>query len=297
MILLTFTFPIRTKSALTNGESFIYEIADANYYAEIGSDKRSFEGYRSGGYTHPIGTSVNATVEDAEGDGDVLFRFWINGNNSIEFISANWFDIFGVYLSYTTLSYTFLMIENINAIYMLDLAYFQFHPYIHLVYNNYINSLDTLGEEIRYFFSRWFYLYPDIECMYEYSEVDGLIQFESWVGGNIEAQFGSIITAGSNLPTDISFGDSYHFAVDNETGVVIGWGQRGWVKGKINGKAVKVSMEWEYELEGYDLQPYQLGEMKEFGAGNPYLAIFLPITVVVVIIPVIIYFAKKKINI
>lgn len=298
VILLTIPFPIQTNSELTIGDSFLYEIIEANYYAEIDSEERSFNGYRFGGQTHPVGTKFNATAEDVD-VGSVFFRFWLEGNDtytSVAYISSNWFNVFAVDISYTTLQYTFLAVENINVLTMLDLAYFQFNPYIHLPHNDYLFSLDSLGEDIHYFFNRWFYLYPGIECLYEHSVENGVIQFESWVGGKIDAQFGSIITAGSNLPTDISFGDSYHFAVDNETGVVIGWGQRGWVKGTINGKAVKISMEWEYELEGYELQPYQLGEMKEFGTGSPYLAIFLPMAVVVAIIPVILYFMKKKSN-
>lgn len=284
------------KSALSVGDSFIYEIIESDFYIEIGSEVRSRNGYLFVSQVHPLGTRINATVEDVD-IGDADYRFWVDGNDtvtSVAHISSHWLDVFGVDLSYRTLYYVCLAAENINALFWLDLAYFRIHPYFDLVFNDYLHSPDTLGEDIHYFFGRWFYLYPNIECLYDYSLENGIIHFESWVGGKIDAPFRSIIDAGTNLPTDISFGDSYQFSVDNETGVVVGWGQRGWVKGKINGTSVKASMELHYELEGYDSPPYQLGEMKEFSEGNPDLVFYIVLSVLAVTVPIIVYILRKK---
>ena len=53
-------------------------------------------------------------------------------------------------------------------------------------------------------------------------------------------------------------------------------------------------MACEYALDGFDFPKYQLGSMKYFGEVNVYLAILLPVSVIVVLIPITIYFVRKR---
>lgn len=128
---------------------------------------------------------------------------------------------------------------------------------------------------------------------------DDVFVFESWVGGEVDASFGRILNDRSDYPSDISFGNNFHFAINNETGLVHGFGLRGWVQGKIDGKSVKVSINFQYELEGYAMQDYQFGEFIDFNSengsnSNLYYLFFIPGTVTVGVIVFIVYRRKKK---
>ncbi|MHA1188450.1 MAG: choice-of-anchor S family protein [Candidatus Heimdallarchaeota archaeon] len=243
------------------------------------------------GDLYPEHTKVYTTIDHIIGN-DIMFNFSIGDSWRYGYISSNWFDVLGLEFSYYTLYYTYLMVESWGNGFWLDLTLYQIIPYIEPVYGDYINDLDSLGSEICEFFGQWWY--PDIECDYVFTESNGIYYFESWVGGKIDALYGNDITDGSDFPTDIKFGNSMHLAVNKTSGLMHGFGRRGWIKGEINNQQVKSSMACEYILEGYDFSKYQLGTMRYFGEDQYFLAVFLPASILVLSIPVIVYFVNKR---
>ncbi|MBN1328497.1 MAG: hypothetical protein JXA54_03385 [Candidatus Heimdallarchaeota archaeon] len=267
LILLSLSFNNfqESHSFIQVNDSFIYTIDESAYYAEIGSDKTLFQGYKFGYLELPVGVKVNATITDID-YGDVSFIFQASNLTRYEYLSVNWFDIFILDSSYTTLFCTYNLIRNADMALLAEWYLFTIHPYVNSTFNDYFNSLETLGEDICSFFNQT--LYPTIDCSYATSEESGILFFESWVGGKIEGSFGKKLTGHDNYPTDISFGNNMHFAIDKETGIVQGFGKRGWVKGTINNEKVKVSMEFEYVLENYAMNDYQFGNYKDFTMNN-----------------------------
>ncbi len=286
----TYTSP---TSALSEDDFFIYELSASHIYAKIDSEKSTLDGYYQGGSYHPPGTKVNATIDYIAGHG-TMFRFFIDNSSSVAFISPDWFDLFAVEKAYITLASTFLMIDNFNAINMMELSTFSFHPYIYLYSCDYLANPDSFGNAIGQVVDDWFYGEREIDCLYTHSESEGIIYIESWIGGKIDENFGVNIGAPEDYPTDISFGNGFHIAVNSSSGVVYGWGQHGWVKGRINGKQVRFSMAWEYALDGYVFPDYQFGEIKHFQDINLYLIIFLPAISLGILVPTIIYFYNKR---
>ena len=288
----TIYFPNSSTMAFDDGDSFIYEITAASLYASIGENSNQNEGYYSGGEYHPTGTKVNATIVDHT----VLtadFWFYIGDSYSVAHLSSGWLNRFGLELTYITLYYSFLMVENYNAINMFDLLTFKFHPIIYLNYCSYLTNPNSFRSAIDQLVDDWFYGEREIEYLTTLTEINGIIYFESWIGGKIDENFGVNIGASNDYSTDIKFGNNYRIAVNSTTGLVLGWGQRGWVKGRINEKQVRMSMEWQYELDGYAFPDYQFGEMKYFRDVNYYLIIFLPAISLGILIPVVIYFYNK----
>ncbi|MHA1185494.1 MAG: choice-of-anchor S family protein [Candidatus Heimdallarchaeota archaeon] len=281
------------QANFTLNDSFIFEITDTNLYVEIGENEYKKEGFLFSGDYYSDHTLVNATI-DYFYNGGIMFEFYIDNSSNLGYVSPNWLDILGISFSYYTLYYTYLMVENWGNGFWLDLTLYQIKPYIEPIYGDYINDLDSLGSEICEFFSQWWYKYPDIECDYIFTESNGIYYFESWVGGIIDALFGNDITDGTDFPTVIKFGNSMHLAVNKTSGLMHGFGRRGWVKGEINNQQVKSSMACEYVLDGYEFQKYQLGRMRYFGEDQYFLAVFLPISILVISIPVIVYFVRKS---
>ena len=282
-------------SALSEDDSFIYEVTDANVFVEIGENNYQKDGYVFGGLHFPETTKVYTTIDSIQ-DSGITFTFNINATDSTLFIFADstWIDGLGLGYSYYTLYYTYLMVEHWGNGFWLDLTLYQIRPYIDPESSVYLNDLDAFGSAICRFFEKWSALYPDIECEYRFSESNGLYYFESWVGGKINALFGEKITDRVDFPTNIRFGNGMHFAVNKTSGLVHGFGRRGWIKGEINNQQVKSSMSCEYALEGFDLPDYQLGSMRYFSEVNLYLVVLLPISIVAILTPVIVYVYRKR---
>lgn len=274
-IIIPIQAPVRGE--LNVGDYFIYEITSAGFYVEIGENQTVYDGYKFNSKVFPVGIKVNATV--VEYSTGVQFQFWIRNYSRYGYLTSNWFDILGASYGYLALFRTYEMVRDyINYHFAYEVLY-QIRPYIHPPNNNYLENISSLGEDITKAFSKWYYKYPNIEYSYESSEKDGLILFESWVGGKVNSPFGKIITDGSDYNSSITFGNNYHLAVEKTTGVVHGFGRRGWVKGKINDTIVKVSMDCQYELEGYDMSDYVFGNYTNFVPG---FGIILPFIVLVV---------------
>ncbi|MHA1126856.1 MAG: choice-of-anchor S family protein [Candidatus Heimdallarchaeota archaeon] len=282
-----------THASFDLSDSFVYEITDTNLYVDIGENHYQKDGFLFSGDLYPEHTKVYITI-DYIIDTGIMFNFSIDDSWRYGYISSNWFDVLGLDFSYYTLYYTYLMVESWGNGFWLDSTLYQIKPYIEPIYGDYLNDLDSLGSDICEFFGQWWYKYPDIECDYIFTESNDIYYFESWVGGKIDALFGNDITDGTDFPTDIKFGNSMHLAVNKTSGLVHGFGRRGWIKGEINNLPVKSSMSCEYVLEGFDFQDYQLGTMRYFGEVNLYLAVLLPVSILVIIVPVIVYFVRKK---
>ncbi|MHA1185398.1 MAG: choice-of-anchor S family protein [Candidatus Heimdallarchaeota archaeon] len=294
LCLIFLTIPIGsnfTHASFDLSDSFIYEITDTNLYVDIGENHYQKDGFLFTGDLYPEHTKVYTTIDRIIGI-DIMFNFSIDDSWQYGFISSNWFDVLGLEFSYYTLYYTYLMVESWGNGFWLDSTLYQITPYIEPVYGDYINDLDSLGSEICEFFDKWWY--PDIECDYVFTESNGIYYFESWVGGKIDALFGNYITDGTDFPTDIKFGNSMHLAVNKTSGLVHGYGRRGWIKGEINNQQVKSSLACEYVLEDYDFSKYQLGSMRYFGEDQYFLAVFLPVSILVLSIPIIVYFVNKR---
>ena len=158
--MLFILMPLSKCNSLSEGESYIYDIVSASYYAEYGTNKASLDSYRFGALKYPIGTKINASVEDVEAAGNVKFRFWVGNISSIAFFTADWFDLLADELSYRTLYFVYGMIEDFDEIFVAEISLYQIRPYVNLTYSNYVASPSSLGEDICYFFSKWFYRYP-----------------------------------------------------------------------------------------------------------------------------------------
>ncbi|NHK29829.1 MAG: hypothetical protein FK730_00660 [Asgard group archaeon] len=279
--------PIQTSSEIGVGDSFIYEITAAEHYFKIGKNEDYQEGFIFGSKNYPIGTYVNATIDafDTPGAG---FSFWLDNHSNISFFHPMWFDMAAIEISYKTLYYTYEMVENFQNAYLVHLTFYRIKPFIDPRFNDYMTSPITLGEDVCDYFEQYDYFYPDIECSYNYTITDNFTYYESWVGGEVDTSFGEIITGKNDYPSEISFGNNFQYYIDNETGLVYGYGIRGWIEGKIDGKKVRVSMHFQFELEGYDLPDYQYGSYQQFTSEIDNLAIIIavPITCFLIILPV-----------
>jgi len=297
IVLILLNQPILTdlnSQIFEENNSFLYTVTKGNYYIEIGDNVASSNGYLFNGLELKPPVLVNVTVESVESHG-INFEYFVGNNSRIGFYAGNWLDVFGVDFSFTPLYHTMRMVENFQNGFWIDLTFFNIRLYINPLFNDYLFSPDELGEDICYFFNRWSYRYPDIECSYNYSIVNKILVFESWVGGEINTQFGNIITDSADFPTDITFSNNFHFAIDQELGLVLGFGQRGWVKGIINDEKVKVSMEFDFEFENYTMQDYQFGAFKDFTKNNLPLILSLSIGIPVIMsISIIIIFTIRK---
>jgi len=256
---------------LVLGESFIYEITSVGLYAEVGENTTIDKNFHFSANEYPEGTKINATVNEISSNGGVGFKFYIGDRSQIGYSTANWFDVLAAEYSYLTLYWTFEIVRDYNRISFLDLIIYQTRPYVNPLYNDYLESPESLGEEINSLFTPWSNNYPGIEYSYEHSEKDGKMLFESWVGGEVNDSFGNIVNGRDDYPSEISFGNSFHVAIDKETGIIHGFGRRGWVKGVINNKFVKVSIDVQYELEGYRMAKYHLGKFSNFAPGLDFV--------------------------
>ncbi|MHA1557813.1 MAG: choice-of-anchor S family protein, partial [Candidatus Heimdallarchaeota archaeon] len=195
----------------------------------------------------------------------INFRFWLGEQSSNSFFSIDWLDYKGLRFSYYTLYYTYEMIENFANGYKVDLTFYTIYPYINPYYSDYLTDSEIFGNDLSTLFNPIFNVNRDIEYSYVYEESsDGIVYFESWVGGEIDSTFGNSINGKESYDTDIEFGNNFHYVADKNSGIVYGLGRQGWIKGTINDIEVKVSMSCEYQLKNYKISNYQFGNYRDF---------------------------------
>jgi len=76
------------------------------------------------------------------------------------------------------------------------------------LFNSYITEPNQLAFDISNIFKN----YPNIECLNHTNVIDYVVYFESWVGGEINLNFGYAINNKENYPSDISFGNNNFIA-------------------------------------------------------------------------------------
>ncbi|MHA1367827.1 MAG: choice-of-anchor S family protein [Candidatus Heimdallarchaeota archaeon] len=284
------------SSAINIGDTLIFEITDTELFIDMDSNNYQRVGFLFSHDYYPTHTKVNTTVNSISGfNSGITYLFTVQNKTSYAHRYTNWLSPSGLEFSYYTLYYTYLMVEDWENRYWFDITLYKIQPHVSSGYPNYLDNLDTLGSDICELFEDFAWLYPDIECEYRFTENDGIYYFESWVGGKIDGYFGELITGTTNLETDIKFGNGFHFAFNKKSGVVLGFGRRGWVEGKINNIDIKNSISCEYKLEGYDFPEYEFGNMKYFGNNNLFLLVLLaPLTTLLIIAPIIIYFIRTR---
>ncbi|MBN1330668.1 MAG: hypothetical protein JXA54_14435 [Candidatus Heimdallarchaeota archaeon] len=284
----SFFYSINAEINVNN--SFIYKITSAGHYFNIGDFLTTKEGFGLKNYT--VGTKVNAIVDYIVSNG-VGYKFWVDDEYWIGFVSFNKLNSWGVDFSYMTLYLVYQTIANKEFTYLIDLAIYHIYPYFDPMSNSYITEPNQLAIDISNIFKN----YPNIECLNHTNVIDNVVYFESWVGGEINLNFGYAINDKENYPSDISFGNNFHFAINQLSGIVYGFGTRGWVEGVINGTNVKVSMSCEYVLEGYDLPDYSFGSFHNFLRNNKLiisLSTVLPGSVILIVGTIILVTFKRK---
>ncbi len=298
IILLNILINCHVSAGIQSDDYFIYEVTNAEYYIEIGENKRINNGYLFGSDLHAAGVEINATIYSISSNG-INFRFWLEDQCSNSFFSIDWLDYKGLKFSYYTLYYTYEMIENFGNGYMVDLTLYTIYPYIDPKYNDYLTDSGIFEKDLNSQFDTRLTVNRDIKCSFIYEESDdGIVYFESWVGGKIDSIFGYSINGEKSYDTDIEFGNNFHYVADKDSGIVYGLGRQGWVKGTINNTEVKVSMSCEYQLKNYKIANYQFGNYRDFIIISKLNKILVPsiIFAVLIISPIIFMITKKRIS-
>ena len=278
LFLLVIIFVSITSSTIKGidiNDKFTYEIVDAGYYVKIGRNTGQLEEYRFNHEEYSIGTKINATYKISEFPGMDKFRFNIFTKGKDVYFSEDWFDSSVIQMSYRSLYYVYNMVENFDLIDVAELVLYQIKPYISPENNTYIESPNQLGLDLYTLVDSWSISHPNIQCSYNYTISSNILYFESWIGGSIKGQFGNLLTNNSDYSSDINFGNQMHLKVDKVTGLMLGFGQRGWVNGKIDKKTVKASLKIEYVLNNNEIQAYQLGIFNDYKS-NYLLYILIP---------------------
>ncbi|MBN1328114.1 MAG: hypothetical protein JXA54_01460 [Candidatus Heimdallarchaeota archaeon] len=284
------------NNAISYNDFYIYQITSAHHYLDIGENKVTNQNFLFGVNKYPIGVKVNSTIDYITSYG-IMFRHWIENYSRICFLTSNWFNVLIFDYSFITLYYTYLMVKDFGNGFWIDLTLYQILLYVDPQFNSYLQNPQSLGGEIENFFYSDYFNYPDINWKYSYSVDQKLLYFESWFGGKVNDFFGKIITNDVDYPTDISFGNSLHFAIHQESGNVYGFGRRGWVEGTINNTNVKVCMSCEYEIEGYDLTDYAIGSYHNYFKNNKSMIILstvLPGSVILIVGTILLITFKRK---
>lgn len=294
IFIVIFSIKHNTTSSLNENDFFLYEIVDCGYYLEIGQNKKIAEGYLFANSYYPSGTIVNSTIGYIAPNG-VSFNTWIENIHSVVFLSIDWFDFKAPYDSYYTLFNTYKLIEDFSNIYLIDFTLFDIYPFIDPNYNVFLSSPSELVLEINEIIQKWSVYQTDISFSYNYTENENILFYESWIGGKIDGNFGSALTGGKNYESDITFGNNYLFTVKKDTGIIQGYGRRGWVKGTINDLNVKISISCEYKLLDYELPNYSFGNYYNFLANNNLaIIIAIPSSVVLLIVSILLGFYLRK---
>ncbi|MCF2142869.1 MAG: hypothetical protein K9W42_04140 [Candidatus Heimdallarchaeota archaeon] len=102
------------------------------------------------------------------------------------------------------------------------------------------------------------------------------------------------MTGDSDYKSNIAFGNNLAFTINKTSGLIYGFGQRGWVRGSIDDKKVKTSMNIKYEIMGYNLPAYKLGRFRDFTKNNRLAAILVPSISMPIIAGMIVIIVKRN---
>ncbi len=294
IILLNLLLPINIteNSAVNIGDTYTYEISKARIYAIVGENSYSSDGFEFSAKNYPPGTLVSCEITDYI-DGDIELVCSIDNRTQISYSVSNWVHIIlDYYMIYTTTK-AYELAQSWLDILLLELFFFGIRPYIHPTTYSY-EFFNTLAEVFNSTYKSYSTIYPNFECDFNIQSSNNLVYIESWLGGKIKGSCGEIFGFNDDVPTNINFGNNFHIAFMNETGLVQGMGYRGWVKGKINETSVKVSIEYQYELHNYNLPDFIFGIYYYDFNSNYYYLFLLPVIIIGGAIGFIVYRRKKK---
>lgn len=271
---------VSINAELDVNDFFIYEIESSKFYAKIDQNETIIKNYKFGSHEFPVGTEINATVTDI--NIGVEFTFLIENYSRIGYLSSNWFAVLGEIYTYFTTYQTMTLVEDWDDLWKVETVLFQLKPYIDPSPLN-LDFLSSLGDTITNSMYVWKFHNPNLEYEFDYIDSEGVIYFESWFGGNINNDFGTIIGFTSSYQSTFDFGNNFQLSLNKQTGVVQGFGFQGWVDGVINNKQVKVSLEMQYELAGYNLPKYAYGLYRNFASG---FGLLITLFTLILLIPI-----------
>lgn len=284
---------ISVHSELSVGDVYSYKMMNSKIYLASGSNFISAKGFRFKGTNYPSKTKADFSVNYVGGG--------INGNFTIGTESLligyleDWYTaLVPFYMRYTSIIvyrsiYLWSMHNFSNGL------FFNIYPYINPTAENH-EFFENLGENFLSDFATVSQDYPGLEYNYRYFEKDNIVYFESWLGGEISGVYGPAIGYYYDYLAEVEFGNNFHIAFDKVSGLVTGFGFRGWTNGVLNGQDVKVSLEYQYQLVGYRLPRYTFGTYKDFlpSIGLIVSSVLVPIIIIAVCVPVIVKYRRKK---
>lgn len=183
-------------SSIEVGVDYTYIVTQSRIYARVGDNKYILNGFRFGGATYPVDTSVSCVITNIN-QGDIDYNCYIDNQTSIGYSVSNWINrIFDYYMIYTTVK-TYELVENWQNTALFNLFFFVMRSYVHpATYNwNFINTLEnTLYNTYNHTTN-----FPGVECEFHMKKTNELISIESWIGGKIEGLYGEQFDADTNL--------------------------------------------------------------------------------------------------
>ncbi|MFW9923216.1 MAG: choice-of-anchor S family protein [Candidatus Thorarchaeota archaeon] len=279
--------------AINVGDSFTYQITEAEHYIKTDDIEIKNIGFIQL-LNFPKNTELNISILE-KGGGVISYTVIVDNITSYYYLSTNWLDSRGLDYSIFTLLHSLQITSDYHNGYLLELYLYQILPYLEPQYNDYILTPNKLSEDIIETFQYENNSKSNVYCNFKEEKDGEKVFYESWVGGNIKSSYFGSEIAGIDYAVDIKFGNNWHFVIGQLTGIVYGFGIRGWCEGKINNKNIRIAIKYEYQMKDFELSDYTYGRYKDFlRRTNMIIAIVVPTSSLLILGSIFFYIKSKQ---
>lgn len=294
IILLSLVIPYHDISCVvTVGDSFIFNILKSRISVQVNDEISAVKGYRFNDAKYPEKTTINHEFILLS-SGSYRTNASINDSKREEFQFKDWFlwrlddgFMFPAIRHAYSIPYWWHYYNFSVGNYNYTLGFSRFvYPYLQPIRDHW-NLIASIEETFTPIFESYNQLGYDIDYAFIYKDENDLVYFESWNGGTVDSDVGCITGEFDDTEASLSYGDQFQVAIDKISGIVKGLHYRGWANGVVKGYNIKVSLDFHYELKGYNLPRFSYGVYSNYVLGNGFLisiASFTFFTIVLIII-------------
>ena len=271
---------------MTAGDILHYKITKAQANIAIGLNKTSVKGFNFNGINFPINTKCQFKINyiDTGLNGEIAVGSESSSFGFLEDWYVNLLPFYHKYVSAITneLVFNWFYYNFTNGL------LFKIYPYFHPTTSN-LAFFSELDDSLNSFYSGINNQFPYISFNSLLDESPTSLYFETYVGGELDGIFGDALGLSKEIISNVTFGNHFHIKLNPSSGIVEGFGFKGWVDGIMSDQLVSVFMDYAYKLVCSWIPNYQLGPKSYLG-----LIICIPVVFVISGIAASLIVVKKK---
>lgn len=269
------------------GDKFDYKLVIAKEDLVLGNTIANFTGIRIGAINFPESSLFSFNITSIFSGGYIIERITNVTQDDHVYYNNQFLYCIDFLINYPVNMAYFFINEGQPAIDYYNVGIeLACHPFIPLDVETWSSLKEFIGTYETYLFSHFGEEGISIDnYQYQVKENRKYNQIETFLRGSIS----------DTTTTDFTFASSHKFAYSTESGALLGSRIKGNLKGLIENTTIDIVFDVHFEMLGFELKPFEIGDFTENASGYNIIQVASSIFLVF-ILPVILQKKKERKN-